>query len=580
MTRKHVSLLPLQFSVGLVVCLLGGYVQATPLLYDPGPLNFSTRDQSLWGSGGGVAPVEKRYSRKWSSSSSLGGIAGEASTAVTVEDWHPGYAEDHGYTEWHKTHCHSVWCLGIDPHTPYPEWHPKLDWHPGYSEKHTLFTVDTRTGTEARFSSSGEVGVTSSLGFNGGTVDANLVFDARLNIPDEPVDPGDFFSLSPYADLTEGSFSTKFPTLTGEVTASLEADVAIDVEACILGAGCTTDSSSLMDVGPLNLDILEINTPGLSDKISLFGLDDLAFDITRQTTWVDFIVPPGAPSITLPGAPRPSLGVGMNLGNLTLDYPDLAVSGSLQADDLVVGSGQFDDLLRLNFDLDAAAVAAGSMPALGAVAVVGPLEFRGDIMDVDIGPTLDLSQSFVMDPELMVTLDFSQPVWQDLGAGLRQQVTSWSGPLADLPRFALINAGDQVEVRPEFWVDARFGNRTSLNFDLTFSLDVLKGQVGLSVLSTPTFSLVDIDEPIPLGPVDVFDSSFVLDGFSRISGTPFLLSAAAATVPQGPGLYTASFHQAPPAGVPTPGVLALMLVGLLGLIPGRVRWRWAGGPTD
>ena len=62
---------------------------------------------------------------------------------------------------------------------------------------------DTRTGAEITLSTTGSVGMVSSLGFNGGSVDASLKYQAQLEIP-ERLEANSFFSLDGWATLDDG----------------------------------------------------------------------------------------------------------------------------------------------------------------------------------------------------------------------------------------------------------------------------------------------------------------------------------------------------------------------------------------
>lgn len=147
---------------------------AAPLEYNPGVLNFSSTNQNMWGSGGGVAPVSRSYSTSWRSSSTIGGITGSAeeviipgfdgSDAVYKYIDIPLVVHDHSRNHRHRIHCHKSGCLGYDPHPKFNHTHHNYETHPGYRQEVLLFPAipaydatygDTRTGVEAVLSTSG-----------------------------------------------------------------------------------------------------------------------------------------------------------------------------------------------------------------------------------------------------------------------------------------------------------------------------------------------------------------------------------------------------------------------------------------
>lgn len=581
----------------VLVILAGLMSTANAGPYDPGLLEFSATGQDMWGGGKGAEPVEKTYSTSWNSSSTLGSITGSAqelifqpipgTEAVIESHWHSGYAEDHGNEHKHTSHFFHNHNTDVGWHTTYKEWHSDWDWHDGFWEDHEIFPAipgtpavyaDTRTGVETVLSTSGSVSVTSSLGFNGGTVDAAVAYDTSLELPDA-IGVGEFFNLNPTSAIGDVSLNTQFPKLTGEVYFNQWVQIDAFTTSFFIGAGSTTHGGSLVNIN-FGSSILKINTDDLpDDTMSVFGLDDLAFDVTKGIVYVDLLLHEGgvSPVITLPFL-GPRVGVGINLGDITLDYPDFNTSGSLNPDGKsVVSSGTVDNIVRINADLDAAAILHGKMNLpLGGVTKLGPVTFRGDLLDIDVGPTIDLSQDFELTPTLMVDLEFDHPVLTESGV----EIDSWSGAFGDIPDFALHDE-HPVVVTPTYWLDAELDNQTTLEFDMTFSLDVLKGSITVlgfdSVAIEGPVVLIDLDYPLfSMGSADVFNESFGFSGFNRFTTDSFVLAANSPSYV----VYGSNRSEtgsggsgSDPEPTPEPATVALLGIGLAILTGAELRRR-------
>lgn len=124
-----------------VLLVLGLGSQAHALLYDPGTLNFSAEDQSMWGTGEATVSSSENnfYGVAW------GTFAEELPRELTIGEIIGDVTE----------------VLGV--------------------------TVDTRSGAEVNVTSSGRVGIEAGYTVSSGTVDATADFNVMLQLPDDPV---------------------------------------------------------------------------------------------------------------------------------------------------------------------------------------------------------------------------------------------------------------------------------------------------------------------------------------------------------------------------------------------------------
>lgn len=516
-------------------------------IYDPGTLTFTLEDQSLWGPGTGTTPSNSFNQTTWDSTLSFGGIAGEENFIITpavpsvqLTPYIPAtYAPS-----WYESRVHIGYDLSGD------KVYAGCGCTRGggkitdaisatYSPYVPAVTTDTRTGSIVSLSSQGSLSINSDLGFNSGTLDARLEYSTNFTIPDK-IEAGVFFDLQGNSSLDNGKLDSVFPKLTGKVEVGVENKVTYSYNSCFIGAGCTGDNGTIMDVDTGLFPILELNTANVPDAMSLFGLDEAAFDVTKLTVWVDFN-PVGTPPITvsLPGAPTNPVAI--NIGALTLDYPDLTTSGGLD-DGKLTSSNSFDDVIRLDADIDGLLAANGLIPPLGLVFSAGPLSLRGDLFDIDLGPTIDLFQDLEITSTLMVQLNFTNDVYLKDADGNITTARTWQGKLSDLPQIALINSGDRIEVTPTYWVESDILNKIGLGFDITAGIDILKAQAFFSIISTPEFCLICNDMPIPVGKTYFEPVRFSSDFKQRTTAQSFTLAI-----------------------VPEPGVFFLFVIGCLAM---------------
>jgi hypothetical protein len=203
------------------------------------------------------------------------------------------------------------------------------------------------------------------------------------------------------------------------------------------------------------------------------------------------------------------------------------------------------------------ATAAGVPGLLGSsidIPLIGTVGY--DIINVYIGPTIDLQQNFELTPTLWVELVFDQLV--QIGDDL---VSEWTSPWSALPDIAFLS--ELTTVVPTFSLRALLLNDTLLDFDLEFGIDLLQIYYDFGLLGSDEFGIGNV---LDQG-VDLFDSpaffsnQFDLDGFNLIVGESFVVDRRSSTPP-------------PPTSVPEPGPLTLLLIGMCGiLLAGRMRAR-------
>ncbi|MEM7543347.1 MAG: hypothetical protein AAF384_17445 [Pseudomonadota bacterium] len=524
-----------------------------------GTLNFKAENQSMWGSGPGLVPSSVNYSFSWNESTRFGGIAGSANEVIT-----PSYTQ----SVWNpfKSGCNLVTGSGCYD-----------------SVTIDAVTADTRTGFEATLRTTGGFGLKTNLGANGGTVDAEVSYDTTISAPDN-LAVGQFFSLNGGTSVEKAKLVTTAPTIQGQLEASMAFNVTGSSKTCVAFAGCSETNSNGPGINTGDLDILKLNTIDLPpDSASVFGLDNLAFDATKTTVWADLDGVSGL-ILSFPGSglfvPPPVAAI--NLMQTDIDLPGRASANGSSSDGGAISSDvTFENVIKMDLDLDAAAAFAGVGLPGGAATSLGPVTFRGDLLDLDLGPTIDFNQQFNFTPNLMVDLEFDAPiamrtspggelVCQDprltlingqcgsyqtttLVPGQRVcvplvgcteippitrtefvavepailteptfvEVTSFTGRWDLLPEFALLDE-NSVKITPTFWLDAQLANETTLGYDLNFSLDLLKGRISaLGLTAVDTCFLCQDFEVADLGSFDTFDDSFAFGGFDRITTDPF-----------------------------------------------------------
>lgn len=473
----------------LAVTVAGGTAQAA-VVYKSGALSFETANQSMWGSGAATV-IDRSFflGTQWNTGTArLGEIFGNQNTVIV-----PGVGSQ----------TVRIPCIGIPftnrcvPGTGISFTTPAIP----------AVTADTRTGAEVTAQTSGKIGLDLGFKADSGSVDAALRYDADLALP-ETFEAGTFFNLNPASLLAGASnFSTNFPEASAKLDVVFGVKATLGGTACLAPFGCASGGPVTIGFDPVTQELVSFNQDG-EGTIRVLGIDGLTPDLPFAFG-EEIKIPPSNPLA--------------NLGDVTVHLPNFETSDDA-ADGALTSQGA-DDFIDLRADLDGIALAAFGLPTLLEASIpFGPVEASYNLVDVELGPTIEIIQEFSLDPMLMTTLNFSAPV-DVAGIG---RVNSFTSRWDLLPDIALVD-GAPVNVTPTFFVDARLRNQTRLGVDGVFTLDAFSAGFGINAFGL-SYDLGD------LGPLfafeergDLFDSPNIIDqtfallGFEASTGPSFAL---------------------------------------------------------
>lgn len=401
--------------------------------------------------------------------------------------------------------------------------------------------VDTRTGVAVNGTTDGRVGVELGVEIDSGSVDATVSYKASLDIPDtDGLSKANPINFNPNSALAgKNELNTNFANLELSVDAIMELSGNVTGEACVIGTGCKVGSS------PFNIDetapIVSFNRGG-EGEVLLLGQKPSVFGFPDEANGFPFAIDAGIAEVTL-HLPQPDASGGLDPNTETLK-----------------ATGQ-DDLVDLLVDLDEVVATAAGVPGLFGTSVpIGTVGSIGyDIINVNIGPTVDLRQDFELDPTLFVELVFDKAVLIG-GELVTTLVSAWD----QLPDITFVD--DVTTVTPTFFIEADLQNETLLDFDFEFIVDLL--QINFDLLGFErSFGIGNVLEE----GVDLFQSPnfyenlFPLLGFNVEIGESFVVDfLSGSTAPTTTEARSAEnpILDLDATSVPEPGTLALFFVGL------------------
>lgn len=417
-----------------------------------------------------------------------------------------------------------------------------------------FLTVDTRTGAALTGTSDGRVGLELGIEIDSGSVDATVAYDVSFEIPDTTIldksNPISFNTSSVLSDAS--SLNTSFSNLSLSVDAILDVSGDVFAEGCFVLSGCARGGSSFgIDE---RASVLSFNEDG-EGGIKFLGLtpSDLGAD-------------PLADGFPL------ELDAGVSTTTLYLPQPN-SVGGLNTATNTLQSTGQ-DDFIDLSLDLDNIVSSAVGLPGLFGksvdVPVLGSIGY--DIIDVSMGPSIDLQQDFELDPSLFVSLEFDKAVEVN-GQTITQFASLWD----TLPSITFLD--DVTTVTPTFFVESELTNETKFDFDLDFGIDLLQIGYDFGLLGDGSFGIGNVLDKS----VDLFDSpnffsnTFALAGFDLQIGDSFVIDFISGST--GPSSLAArsNINQIVLPGIPggapstvdAPATMLLLFSGLLGVMLSR-----------
>jgi hypothetical protein len=358
-------------------------------------------------------------------------------------------------------------------------------------------TGDTTTGAEISGNTDGKVGLEFGLTLDSGSVDVFYPIQVNFEYPEE-VDPGELFTLSTsYTVDPSAFFSTSSPTFQVYTDLIFDFYAALSAEACLLG-GCTTGSLPTVDIDA-SLELFALNRDN-DAQVRILG--DL----------------PGGVSV---GGEIPIPG---GFGEVTYTVPDVQTTSGSPVGDTLSSSGS-DEFLEIGVDIDQIATSLLGLPALeGEVGI-----FSYNILDVTMGPALEMIQNFFFDPEFLVGLDLGDGTTTSFRLGESIDLVMPDRDLTLTPTFSLTNS---------------FTNDTDLGIGLNGSLEALSAS--LSVLGQEASIGPLFEQSFSTGSLfdfSVFTNTFALGGFESFTTEAFIVQAT----------------------VPEPGTLILVGVGIVGI---------------
>lgn len=403
--------------------------------------------------------------------------------------------------------------------------------------------TDTRTGVKLQAYTAGSAGFSAKARVTSGALNATAGTQARLAVyRPTGVKAGDVLSVKSSLHGASVGFDAQGPSVEAQASVSGRLYARLSGTGCLIFAGCSSSSSTLVDLKAFNQEIASYNWNG-SGTLQLLGQDIPGFNFGQPisipgiggSSFTLYTPDLDAHATTRPGT-RASTTVRTNVAKLSVDPLQLGLSLFAPGSECV-----------LSCSLD-----------LGGV---GLAEYT--LFSASLGPAFGIKQT--LDVQLanpFTAFDFNAPVrtrvngsatWN--AASTHVVVDGWGGGL----EVEYADAPGGLRMQTSYGMGALLRNSTYLTIDPSVSLSVLEGSIAgydFGPLYGSTWQWQGLSLPIYTNQV-----AFSLGNFA---GPSVLLGS-------GPAATPCAGCPAPPPSVdqwavtPEPGTLGLLGTGLLAL---------------
>jgi len=404
---------------------------------------------------------------------------------------------------------------------------------------------DIKAAANASFAA----GLTATYHINGGELDISYPQEVRLNLPDR-IPVGTFQVSAEYAHggvdgppWATSARSVDLGFLTTKAGAGY-AQTAFELQSTLGRVDQVASLSARFPYAEARLD-LDVKASG---NLKLEGCVLLCFDIgTLEFGKADFsqqiLEASTISGVKVLNQPFVEFGKENDIGwaNLTVHSPYTEVKGTLRTDKSLRGTTS-KDVLDFGFD------AEQLIPILGKVlhGELGPFEYQ--LLALKPHAVIGIYQNFSFEPELWISLEFSQPVLHN--GKFTNKVEFKVGDAVDLE--GTLPSGfdldlSAVTVKPTYFLRNKLHNKTGLVLTARLEVDALKLEVPIEIgpaYNPPPFDLFDIYLPL-------FDKEFQVN-INPITGKavtlqrdaelePFLNVSMANRLDEGGGKFSYDF---------------------------------------
>ncbi|MGE0747898.1 MAG: hypothetical protein AB7K86_21745, partial [Rhodospirillales bacterium] len=389
-----------------------------------------------------------------------------------------------------------------------------------------------------------EAGFKGDVTLDGGKVDVTVPTAFTLQADRSAYNPGEVGKLAVFGAVNAPTMTTEFSDLDLSLRAYADIDISAGIEAYVVGQG-GGNATNIVNVDRyLEQELIGIGVGNSKIDLRLFGEQALELDTTGGIGANVFgiaypnnqslvKIPLADVQIQVPDLDTPPTSGFDGTSIVNTHYPIERVADENDLT-LIGNAAGFNrtDVGKIDIDYDgvisAASISAGAPVVFGLSAgVTGIFSIEGNLLDYDLGAFLGFAQTMTFTPKLMAELAFSVPVRVKTASGAFEEVMKLVTEVGE--EFEFIFPTDGFDVIPTYYLENVFSNATDFIITPVATISIL--QLKVTGLAADIFG-IDADLALfqnafpladPIKAAEVFDDSFALEGFERMSGTPLHL---------------------------------------------------------